>query len=144
MSLSVRFQHIVKEFGPVRVLHGVDFALQAGRVVGLLGENGAGKSTLMKILAGYEQPTGGQLVVDGEERRFADARAAEALGITLIHQEFNLAEHLTVAQNIFLGHEKTRGLFLDRRAMAREAAHYLDEVGLRVDPDTPVADLIVA
>ena len=144
MSLSVRFSHVVKEFGPVRVLHGVDFALEAGRVVGLLGENGAGKSTLMKILAGYERPTGGQLVVDGTERRFASARDAEALGIALIHQEFNLAEHLTVAQNIFLGHEKTRGLFLDRRAMAREAAHYLDEVGLAVDPDTPVADLIVA
>jgi ribose transport system ATP-binding protein len=109
MSLSVRFNHIVKDFGPVRVLHGVDFALEAGRVVGLLGENGAGKSTLMKILAGYERPSGGQLMVDGTERHFTDARDAEALGIALIHQEFNLAEHLSIAQNIFLGHEKTRG-----------------------------------
>ncbi|GGX94903.1 ATP-binding cassette domain-containing protein [Massilia dura] len=144
MSLSVRFNHIVKEFGPVRVLHGVDFALEAGRVVGLLGENGAGKSTLMKILAGYERPTGGQLVVDGAERRFAGARDAEALGIALIHQEFNLAEHLTIAQNIFLGHEKRRGWLLDRRAMARDAALVLEQVGLNVAPETRVADLIVA
>jgi ribose transport system ATP-binding protein len=144
MSLSVHFQQIVKEFGPVRVLHGVDFALEPGRVVGLLGENGAGKSTLMKILAGYERPTSGQLLVDGQARRFASAREAEQLGIALIHQEFNLAEHLTIAQNIFLGHERTRAGLLDRAAMAREAAACLAQVGLDADPDTRVADLIVA
>jgi len=144
MSLSVQFNNIVKEFGPVRVLHGVDFALEPGRVVGLLGENGAGKSTLMKILAGYERATAGQLVVDGVPRHFADAREAEALGICLIHQEFNLAEHLTIAQNIFLGHEQTRGLLLDRNAMSRAAAGYLEQVGLDVDPDTRVSELIVA
>jgi ribose transport system ATP-binding protein len=144
MSLSVQFNNIVKEFGPVRVLHGVDFALEAGRVVGLLGENGAGKSTLMKILAGYESVTAGQLVVDGVPRHFADAREAEALGICLIHQEFNLAEHLSIAQNIFLGHEKKRGLLLDKKAMSRDAAVYLEQVGLNVDPDTRVSELIVA
>ena len=144
MSLSVRFNHIVKEFGPVRVLHGVDFALEPGCVVGLLGENGAGKSTLMKILAGYERPTGGQLVVDGVERHFHDAREAEAAGIALIHQEFNLAEHLTIAQNIFLGHEKCAGWLLDAKAMRREAAVYLEQVGLAASPDTKVAELIVA
>ena len=144
MSLSVRFDRIVKEFGPVRVLHGVDFALEAGRVVGLLGENGAGKSTLMKILAGYEQPTGGRLVVDAVVRHFRDAREAEAAGIALIHQEFNLAEHLTIAQNIFLGHEKCAGWLLDTKAMRREAAGYLDQVGLAASPDTRVAELIVA
>lgn len=144
MSLSVRFSHIVKEFGPVRVLHGVDFALEAGRVVGLLGENGAGKSTLMKILAGYERPTSGQLLVDGVERQFDSARDAEELGIALIHQEFNLAEHLTIAQNIFLGHEKTRNGLLERRAMEVDAAACLEQVGLDRDPDTRVSELIVA
>lgn len=144
MSLSVRFSHIVKEFGLVRVLHGVDFALEPGRVVGLLGENGAGKSTLMKILAGYERPTSGQLLVDGVERQFDSARDAEELGIALIHQEFNLAEHLTIAQNIFLGHEKTRNGLLDRRAMAIDAAACLEQVGLDRDPDTRVSELIVA
>jgi ribose transport system ATP-binding protein len=144
MSLSVRFQHIVKDFGPVRVLHGVDFALAPGRVYGLLGENGAGKSTLMKILAGYEPLSGGQLLVDGAERHFADAREAEALGIALIHQEFNLAEHLTIAQNIFLGHEQRRGALLDLKAMHAAATACLQQVGLDRSPDTRVADLIVA
>ncbi|MEO7496148.1 MAG: sugar ABC transporter ATP-binding protein [Massilia sp.] len=144
MSLSVRFQNIVKEFGPVRVLHGVDFALEPGRVLGLLGENGAGKSTLMKILAGYERPTGGKLLIDGAPRQFADAREAEALGIALIHQEFNLAEHLTITQNIFLGHELRKGWLLDTAAMRRAAAQCLEQVGLAASPDTRVADLIVA
>ncbi len=144
MSLSVHFQHVVKEFGPVRVLHGVDFTLAPGRVVGLLGENGAGKSTLMKILAGYERPSAGQLVVDGVARHFASAREAEALGIALIHQEFNLAEHLTITQNIFLGHELRRGWLLDRAAMRAAASACLEQVGLARDPDTRVADLIVA
>ncbi|PWF39034.1 sugar ABC transporter ATP-binding protein [Massilia glaciei] len=144
MSLSVRFERIVKEFGPVRVLHGVDFALEPGRVVGLLGENGAGKSTLMKILAGYERPTGGALLVDGVARHFADARDAEALGIALIDQEFNLAEDLTITQNIFLGHVKRNGWMLDRKAMRAAAALCLEQVGLAVSPDTTVAELIVA
>ncbi len=128
----------------MRVLHGVDFALEPGRVVGLLGENGAGKSTLMKILAGYEKPTLGELLIDGTARHFADAREAEALGIALIHQEFNLAEHLTITQNIFLGHEKKKGWLLDRDAMRAGAASCLAQVGLAADPDTRVSDLIVA
>ena len=97
MSVAVEFKNVVKEFGPVRVLHGVSFALAAGRVYGLLGENGAGKSTLMKMLAGYESVTAGELLVDGRPQQFAGSRAAEALGIVLIHQEFNLADDLTVA-----------------------------------------------
>ena len=101
MSVAVRFEAICKDFGPVRVLHGVSFELSPGRVYGLLGENGAGKSTLMKILAGYEAVSEGQLLIDGQPQRFGSSRAAEAAGIVLIHQEFNLAEHLTVAQNMF-------------------------------------------
>lgn len=144
MSLAIEFRDITKSFGPVQVLHGVGFALPRGQVVGLLGENGAGKSTLMKILAGYEQPTTGQLLVDGEPVKFTRSRDAEARGIVMIHQEFNLAEDLTVAQNIFLGHERKRGWLLDDAAMAREAARVLQEVGLPVAPTTRVRDLIVA
>ncbi|MEF1435453.1 ATP-binding cassette domain-containing protein, partial [Neisseria gonorrhoeae] len=91
---------IRKDFGPVRVLHGVSFDLAPGRIYGLLGENGAGKSTLMKILAGYETASSGSVLVDGHAQQFAGSRDAEAQGIVLIHQEFNLAEHLTIAQNM--------------------------------------------
>jgi ribose transport system ATP-binding protein len=144
MSIAVRFEDIVKEFGNVRVLHGVSFELPRGGVYGLLGENGAGKSTLMKILSGYEQPTGGALFVEGEARVFRNSREAEAAGIVLIHQEFNLAEDLTIAQNIFLGHEKKRGWWLDDAAMRADTARVLAQVGLNKDPDTPVRHLIVA
>jgi ribose transport system ATP-binding protein len=144
MSVAVKFREIRKDFGPVRVLHGVSFELAPGRIHGLLGENGAGKSTLMKILAGYESATAGEIVIDGEARHFEGSREAEQAGIVLIHQEFNLAEHLTIAQNIFLGHEKRRGLFVDDTAMRREARELLAQVGLVRDPDTKVRDLIVA
>jgi ribose transport system ATP-binding protein len=143
-GLTVAFDGVVKSFGAVQVLHGVSFELAPGRVVGLLGENGAGKSTLMKILAGYEAPTGGELRIDGAAASFDGPRAAEARGIVMIHQEFALAEDLTIAQNVFLGHERRRGWWLDDRAMAAETARVLKLVGLRASPDTPVRQLIVA
>ena len=144
MSVAVEFSGITKAFGPVEVLHGVSLALEPGRVYGLLGENGAGKSTLMKILAGYETPTGGELRINGRPAQFAGPRAAEAEGIAMMHQEFNLADDLTVAQNIFLGHERTRGGLLDDRTMRAETADLLGKVGLAVSPNTRVRQLIVA
>ncbi len=143
-GVAIAFDGVVKSFGAVRVLHGVSFELEPGRVVGLLGENGAGKSTLMKILAGYESPSGGELRVDGRPVRFDGPRAAEARGIVMIHQEFALAEDLTIAQNVFLGHELTRGWWLDDAAMRAETARVLKLVGLSASPDTPVRRLIVA
>ncbi|HEY5743144.1 MAG TPA: sugar ABC transporter ATP-binding protein, partial [Terrimicrobiaceae bacterium] len=122
----------------------MSFALAPGGVYGLLGENGAGKSTLMKILAGYEALSGGELRINGRAVQFAGSRAAEAEGIVLIHQEFNLADDLTVAQNIFLGHEKKQGWLLDDTKMRAEARVVLEQVGLKVDPDTKVRNLIVA
>ncbi|CAG4885988.1 sugar ABC transporter ATP-binding protein [Paraburkholderia gardini] len=144
MSLSIRFDDIRKDFGPVRVLHGVSFDLAPGRIYGLLGENGAGKSTLMKILAGYENATEGTLSVDGITQHFTSSRDAEAAGIVLIHQEFNLADHLSIVENMYLGHEKKRGWLLDEGAMKKEAARYLEQVGLKKSPDTQVRNLIVA
>ena len=143
-AMAVEFDNVVKAFGPVQVLHGVSFELAPGRVVGLLGENGAGKSTLMKILAGYEGLSGGELRIAGTAMSFDGPRAAEVQGIVMIHQEFALAEDLTIAQNIFLGHEIRRGLLLDDAAMRAESERVLQQVGLRKSPDTLVRQLIVA
>jgi ribose transport system ATP-binding protein len=143
-GLAIAFDGIVKRFGPVAVLHGVSFGLEPGKVYGLLGENGAGKSTLMKILAGYESPSEGRVLIGGEPVAFAGSRDAEAQGIVLIHQEFNLADDLSIAGNIFLGHERRKGLFLDEAAMRAEAAAVLAQVGLERPADTPVRQLIVA
>lgn len=144
MSLTVEFKQVVKRFGPVQVLHGVSFDLAPGRVYGLLGENGAGKSTLMKILSGYEMPSEGQVCIDGRAVTFGGSRAAEAEGIVMIHQEFNLAEDLTIAQNIFLGHELRRSWLLDDGAMRTATRRVLEQVGLALSPDTRVGQLIVA
>ena len=144
MSLAIEFRAISKRFGPVEVLHGVSFSLEPGRVVGLLGENGAGKSTLMKILSGYEQASDGDFTINGQPHRFANSREAEREGVVLIHQEFNLAEDLTVAQNIFLGHERLRRGLLDDRQMNAAAKVAMQTVGLACRPDTKVRELIVA
>ncbi len=143
-AITVAFDGVVKAFGAVQVLHGVSFELAPGRVVGLLGENGAGKSTLMKILAGYEPATGGEVRLDGTAVKFDGPRAAEARGVVMIHQEFALAEDLTIAQNVFLGHERARWGWLDDAAMRAETARVLRLVGLSASPDTPVRQLIVA
>ena len=144
MNALVRFEHVCKDFGSVRVLHDVSFELAPGKVYGLVGENGAGKSTLMRILGGYETPSEGSVFVDGSALVSGGARHAEAHGVVLIHQEFNLAEHLTIAQNIFLGHERRRGWLLDDTAMREAARHCLAQVGLNSHPDARVRDLIVA
>jgi ribose transport system ATP-binding protein len=144
MSLTVGFKDVSKRFGPVQVLHGVSFELAPGRVYGLLGENGAGKSTLMKILAGYEAASEGEVALDGQGVSFKGPREAESAGVVMIHQEFNLADDLSIAQNIFLGHERKRYGLLDDTLMASEAAEAMGQVGLNCSPARRVGDLIVA
>jgi ribose transport system ATP-binding protein len=144
MSLTVGFKDVSKRFGPVQVLHGVSFELAPGRVYGLLGENGAGKSTLMKILAGYEAASEGEVALGGQGVYFSGPREAENAGVVMIHQEFNLADDLSIAQNIFLGHERKRYGLLDEALMAGEAAAAMRQVGLNCSPARRVGDLIVA
>lgn len=134
---------VTKSFGPIEVLHGVDFALRPGEVHALIGENGAGKSTTMKILAGYLSQTDGEIMLDGQPIRFTGSDQAEDLGIIMIHQEFNLAEHLTVDQNVFLGRELKRGWLLDHRAMRDRTAELLSRLESRADPGTPVSRISV-
>ena len=132
---------VSKSFGPIEVLHGVDLDLRAGEVLALIGENGAGKSTTMKILAGYQPATSGRILLDGEEVTFGSLHDGETAGIVMIHQEFNLAEQLTVEQNIFLGRELRRGWLLDKARMRRLTREYLDRVDCDVHPDTLVSQL---
>lgn len=132
---------VSRSFGPIEVLHGISLALRPGRVHALIGENGAGKSTAMKILAGYQPPSAGTVLLDGAPVAFAAIGEAEAKGISLIHQEFNLAEQLTVEQNIFLGREIRRGWLLDKRAMQARARELLAGLDCRVSPDRTVAAL---
>lgn len=144
MSLTVGFKEVSKRFGPVQVLHGVSLEFAPGRVYGVLGENGAGKSTLMKILAGYEAASEGVVELDARAVHFKGPREAETAGVVMIHQEFNLADDLTIAQNIFLGHERRRRGLLDEESMAGEAAAAMRQVGLNCSPARRVGDLIVA
>lgn len=137
--LSLR--EIRRSFGPVEVLHGVDLDLYPGEVHALIGENGAGKSTTMKIMAGYQPPSSGQISLDGREARFSSLHEGEEAGIVMIHQEFNLAEQLTVEQNVFLGREIRRGPLADRAAMRRETRALLDRLNCDVAPSTPVSKL---
>jgi len=122
-----------KEFPGVIALDGVSLTLAPGEVLAVVGENGAGKSTLMKIVAGVYQADAGDVLLDGAPIHFAGPGDAVAAGVILIHQELNLAENLTVLDNLFLGREVTTGgglRVLNRRAMAERAAGLLKRVGL--------------
>ncbi|MDT1062171.1 sugar ABC transporter ATP-binding protein [Paracoccus sp. CPCC 101403] len=135
-------RNVSKSFGPIQVLHGVDLALEPGEVHALIGENGAGKSTIMKILGGFLDPTGGEVVLDGSPRRFVSGPDAEAAGIVVIHQEFNLAPDLSVAANVFLGREPG-GWRLDHSAMWAQTASLLERLHSPIDPDALIRDLSV-
>jgi ribose transport system ATP-binding protein len=135
---------VSKSFGEVPVLFSVDFDVRAGEVHALIGENGAGKSTLIKILSGIEQPTSGTIVLDGEPIRLPSNGESESLGIVVIYQELNLAEHLTVAESIFLGREWMRFGFLRRNEMLAEAQRILDGLHVSIDPNARINTLSVA
>ncbi|MFN3634894.1 MAG: sugar ABC transporter ATP-binding protein [Rhizobium rhizophilum] len=137
-------ERISKSFGEVQVLFSVDFDVLPGEVHALMGENGAGKSTLVKILSGFEQATAGRILLDGAPVTLPANGAAEALGIVLIHQEFNLADHLTVTESLFLGREVTRFGVLDRKVMRAETRRVLDQLGSRIDENALISSLAVA
>jgi len=134
---------IVKRFPGVLALGGVDLDVRPGEVHCLLGQNGAGKSTLIKVLSASYQPEEGEIRWEGEPVTLSSPQVAMGLGISTIYQELDLVAGLSVAENIFLGHEKKKGLFLDDAAMEREAAAALAAGGLQADPRTKVRRLIV-
>jgi ribose transport system ATP-binding protein len=140
----IRAEHINKSFSGVPALTDVGFDLRAGEVHALLGENGAGKSTLVKILSGVYTKDSGTVTVCGEEVEALTPKRASALGIAIIHQELNLCAHLSAAENIFLGREKTRRGILNKEAANNEARKILQSLNLDIDPETAVGDLQVS
>ncbi len=135
---------IGKSFPGVRALAGVTFDLQAGEVHALVGENGAGKSTLMKILAGAQPADSGSISIDGAPAVIDSPRKAESLGIGMIYQEFNLLPALTAVENIVLGNEPMRGMFLDEAAARERARSVFAELGIDFPLRTEVSKLSVA
>jgi ribose transport system ATP-binding protein len=133
-----------KNFGPVRALDNVTVDLRPGEVHGLVGENGAGKSTFMKILSGVEQPTAGDVVFKGDRVHFHNVLDALQRGIVMIHQELNLVDELSVADNIFLGREPTRFGLVDSARCQAESRKLLDRIGHKLDPARRVRDLSIA
>ena len=139
----LEMRHITKTFPGVRALDGVTFDLRRGELHALVGENGAGKSTLMKILGGvYPYPEyGGDILIDGEVRRFGGVREAEAAGIAVIYQELSLVKEMSVAENIFLGREPRRFGVIRWQEVQRRARRLLDDLRLDINPNTPVRNL---
>ena len=139
--LRTEMKGIVVDFGPVRAVDQVDFAVNAGEIVGLLGENGAGKSTLMNVLAGTFPPTAGEIWLDGQKVRMGSALQAMKLGIRFIHQELNLCNDLNVFENLYLAQELLNGRLLDKKEMARRTQEVFARMHVNIDPWTPVRNL---
>jgi simple sugar transport system ATP-binding protein len=143
----VRMVNISKDYGRVRALSGVDFYVNTGEIVGLLGDNGAGKSTLIKVLSGAVPATGGEIYVRGKKVEIKSTTDAIAHGIETIYQDSALVTQLSISRNLFLGRELIRGpKFLNRLdipAMDQVARELLLKVGItkQIPPSTPVSSL---
>jgi ABC-type uncharacterized transport system ATPase subunit len=143
--VRLELQGITKRFGSLLANDSIDLVVEPGEIHALLGENGAGKSTLMNVLYGLYRPDGGQIVLDGQARRFDGPGEALAAGIGMVHQHFMLVPVFTVAENVMLGSEWTTGPLgrLDRKTARRKVSELSQRYGLAVDPDALVSDLPV-
>ena len=140
-NVVLHCEQIEKIYPGTKALDHVSFDVLRGKVNVLIGENGAGKSTLMKIIAGIEQPSGGKLYMEGQEVTFKNTSAARAKGIGIIHQELSLFPNLTIAQNIYMNHEKTKGPFVDNAAHIEGTKRVLERLQHQMPPNTQVGDL---
>lgn len=141
----LEMQKISKRFPGVIALDGVDLSIFPGEVVALAGENGAGKSTLMKILGGVYHPDEGTIKVDGKEASIRSVSEATAHGIGFVHQELNVLDNLTVAENVYLGREpRVFGFLIDRKKLEADTRIYLERLGLSVPASTPLRELSIA
>ena len=140
----VSMDSISKSFPGVKALDHVHFELRSGEVMALLGENGAGKSTLMKILSGVYTRDEGSMAIFGKEYGDLSPKQAQEVGVAIIHQELNMCRHLSVAENMFLGREKKKGIMLSNSEMEAEAQRILDELKIDLRPQQVVGDLPVS
>lgn len=140
----LNMQGIQKYFPGVHALDDAQLEVQAGEVMALVGENGAGKSTLMKILTGIYGMDGGTIEYFGEKIELRNPKDAQDKGICIVHQELNLMQHLTVAENIFIGRESTKGPLLNQSAQNQRAAELLQSLHLDIKPRTLVKTMSVA
>ncbi|WP_088146603.1 ATP-binding cassette domain-containing protein [Achromobacter denitrificans] len=143
MSAALSLRQIRKSYGAVEALKGVDLDVPEGKVMAICGDNGAGKSTLIRIISGAQEPSGGELSLDGKKVVFASPHDALVQGIATIYQDLALAPRLSIWENIFMGAELVRrvGLFsvLDKRRMAQDARGYLQRLSVPIDDmDRPV------
>ena len=139
----LKMQGIQKHFSGVHALKGVNFELRAGEVHALMGENGAGKSTLIKVLCGIHKRDGGTIEYLGQEVSYNNIGESQDAGISVIHQELNMMNHLTVAQNMFIGREFMKNGLIDDKAMEAEAQRQFDKMGVKIDPSVKLGDLTV-
>lgn len=139
----LKMQGIQKYFSGVHALKGVNFELKAGEVHALMGENGAGKSTLIKVLCGIHKRDGGTVELFGDEVNFDNIAQSQEAGISVIHQELNMMNHLTVAQNMFIGREFKKNGLIDDRKMEQEAQKMFDRIGVKIDPSLKLGSLTV-
>jgi ABC-type sugar transport system ATPase subunit len=138
----LRVEHISKNYGAVTALTDINLRLAKAEVLGLIGDNGAGKSTLLKILCGFQPPSSGRILLEGQEVRLRSVNHARSLGIDAVYQDLALIPQLSIFQNMFLNREKVRWPLLNSRAMRREAREHLDEIGVQIpNISSPVAQL---
>ncbi len=142
-DVILQAKNIDKSFPGVHALKEVNFELRKGEVHALLGENGAGKSTLMKILTGIYSKDSGSIVYEGKEVNFTGPKDAQDAGISIVHQELNLINHLTVAQNIFIGREMMNGKIINDKKMNEEAAKLFKLLNIDIDPAETMGNLTV-
>lgn len=140
----VQMSNIDKSFPGVHALDDVHFELISGEVHALIGENGAGKSTLMKVLTGIYSKDGGTVSIRGKETDITGPKHAQSLGVGIIHQELNLMQHLTVAENIFIGREPMSGIMINKKKLISDAKELLESLKIDIDPNAKVANLSVA
>ncbi len=143
----LELKNISKSFSGVQVLHGVDLTVKKGEVHVLVGENGAGKSTLVKIISGVYEKDEGEIIFEGNPIAQMDIHKAHELGISIIHQEFNLLPYRTIGQNLFLGREPIKNKFfktIDKQKIDKRSKELLGFVGLSIDPQTKAISLGIA